>query len=139
MAKRMDDQKRLLWATRLERFRAGGLSVARFCQRENIAVHSFYYWSRQLRPAGFEPSSAPQHDDELPSALQRTRSRSSRLRAPDAAPANISPQIHIRVGSHAQVSIPVDCLAALRCVVNCLRDVSIEPQEAFQHLFVGKR
>lgn len=139
MAKRMDDQKRLLWAKRLERFRAGGLSVSRFCQRENIAVHSFYYWSSRLRSVDSDVSSAAQRGDVVPSVSKRNRSRSSSLRSRDVASENISPQIHIRVGTHAQVSIPVDCLAALRCVVSSLRDSGTEPQEAFQHVFVGTR
>jgi hypothetical protein len=139
MAKRMDDQKRLLWAKRLERFRVGGLSASRFCQRENVAVHSFYYWSRRLRSVDSDASSAAQRDVVVPAVSRRNRMRPSTLRARDVAAENISTQIHIRLGTHAQVSIPVECLAALRCVMSCLRDSGAERQEAFQHVFVGTR
>jgi len=48
MASRGDIQKRRIWEDRLQRFRASGLAVTTFCERERVPVHSFYYWSKRI-------------------------------------------------------------------------------------------
>ena len=39
---------RQLWAERLSRFRDSGLTAARFCAAEGLALPTFYQWRRQL-------------------------------------------------------------------------------------------
>ncbi len=47
MASRENERKRREWTERLVRYRAGGLTVARFCAQKRVSVHPFYYWSRR--------------------------------------------------------------------------------------------
>src|SRR5262245_47415725 len=39
---------RQLWAERLSRFRGSGLTAAKFCAAEGLALPTFYQWRRQL-------------------------------------------------------------------------------------------
>lgn len=50
--------KEELWRSRLQRFQSSGLSVTRFCQREQISAPSFYQWRKRLRVSK-ENSSSP--------------------------------------------------------------------------------
>ena len=43
---------RQLWAERLSRFRDSGLTAARFCAAEGLALPTFYQWRRQRAPGG---------------------------------------------------------------------------------------
>lgn len=49
MARRADQRKVAEWRGRFERFRRGGLSVARFCAVERVSVPSFYQWRKKLQ------------------------------------------------------------------------------------------
>ena len=49
MASRENEQKRSEWAERLARYRASGLTVARFCVQERVSVNTFDYWPRRLK------------------------------------------------------------------------------------------
>jgi hypothetical protein len=49
MARRADERKVAEWRGRFERFRRGGLSVARFCAVERVSVPSFYQWRKKLQ------------------------------------------------------------------------------------------
>ena len=48
MARLSRRQRQELWRDRMERYSRSDLTVARFCQRENISVPSFYNWKRRL-------------------------------------------------------------------------------------------
>ena len=48
---------REVWSERLARFRSSGLTVAQFCAREAVSVHSFYSWKRRLTDQAADPSS----------------------------------------------------------------------------------
>ena len=48
MARSVDVRKLAEWQARLERFREAGLSVTRFCRREQVSVPSFYQWRKKL-------------------------------------------------------------------------------------------
>ena len=39
-----------LWLDRLNRFAKSDLTVANFCQREQVSLPSFYQWKRRLSP-----------------------------------------------------------------------------------------
>lgn len=47
MARQMDRHKHSEWQKRLQRFTKSGLTVARFCARERVAVATFWYWRRK--------------------------------------------------------------------------------------------
>jgi hypothetical protein len=46
--RRPDPAVRRAWQQRLQRFRASGLTVPAFCDREGISTASFYAWRRRL-------------------------------------------------------------------------------------------
>ena len=48
MTRRLDVEKRREWEERFERFRASGLTVARFCASESVSEHTFYYWAKRI-------------------------------------------------------------------------------------------
>jgi len=48
MARLSRKQRQELWQDRLERYSRSDLTVAQFCQRENISAPSFYNWKRRL-------------------------------------------------------------------------------------------
>ena len=56
--RRPDPATRRLWQQRLERFSRSGLTVAAFCDREGVAVASFYAWRRRLRQPD-DPAAEP--------------------------------------------------------------------------------
>jgi hypothetical protein len=49
MGKRYDAAKERYWRGVLRRQTASGLTAGRFCARERIAVHQFYWWRRALQ------------------------------------------------------------------------------------------
>jgi hypothetical protein len=63
---RMTKPERIqLWLDRLNRHAASQLTVAEFCQREEISLPSFYQWKRRLSP-------------RIESATRRRKSRQPR-------------------------------------------------------------
>ena len=50
-----------LWLDRLNRQVTSGLTVAQFCQRENISPPSFYQWRRRLTPRVESPANQRTH------------------------------------------------------------------------------
>jgi transposase len=99
MTKGVDQGKRGAWLARLERFRTSGQTVAKFCEGEKVSVQSYYYWVRRL---GL--SSAARVTSESPPGSATT------LVASDS-------RVHFRFGGGVLVSIPADCLEAIRCLV----------------------
>lgn len=47
MARQADERKFLEWRGRLARHAKSGQTVARFCEREDVAVATFHYWRRR--------------------------------------------------------------------------------------------
>ncbi len=48
MSRPSNTGKLAAWRKRLRRFSRSGMTVARFCDHENVSVFSFYYWRRKL-------------------------------------------------------------------------------------------
>jgi len=61
-------RKRSQWLDRLRRFARSKLSVADFCQREQVSVASFYQWRRKLDDASPDLSDrrAPTRESFVP-------------------------------------------------------------------------
>lgn len=140
MAKQRDDQKRLAWEQRLARFRTSGATIAKFCERENVSVHTFHYWAKRLRAVVAEQKSlTPRAASERPTATKSV----VRVGITDKD----STRIHVGWGAHAQISIPADALEALACVLDWLHDSRghrslgqrDQTSEAFQQLIVATR
>ena len=109
MVSRLDLQKRRQWEARYKRFRASGLIVEQFCEREGVSVSMFYYWAKRVQvPA---TSSSP-----TTVAIGNT----------DAA------FVRFRWNATAEALVPADCLDAIRCLAECLKHVPAERSDAFQ-------
>lgn len=145
------NQKQLVWQQRLERFRASGFGVARFCRHECVSVNTFYYWAKRLRQVGATAAvthgaghsrqvqvvtaerggvSQRRGAAELGGAAERGGAAKQLVPRAVQLPANVaaesSARVHIRWSSAVQVSIPVGCLEAIRCVMQCLQPVTAE-------------
>lgn len=138
MAKRLDDEKRLLWVQRLARFQSSGLTVVRFCEQERLSVASFHYWARRIRASNAgrtEPVGRVKVTNRRAPAGQLTETESSPRKA---AGKNCASKIHFRVGRNARVSIPAECLDALRCVMEYLT-ADGGKQDAFRSVLLKSR
>ncbi len=49
MGRGSNPEKVAEWTCRFERFERSSVSVAAFCQHENVSVQSFYQWRKKLR------------------------------------------------------------------------------------------
>ena len=129
MASRRDVQKRQVWEARLARFRASGLTVARFCEQERVPVHAFYYWSRRI---GATPNtSAARQAGRKPGGLLTVpRQVGTDGTWPDR-------QVHfVWNATTVEVSVPAECLDAIRCLAECLPDARWTQADAFREVVV---
>jgi hypothetical protein len=118
MAKGSDQEKRQAWVARLKRFRASGQTIAKFCEDEKVAVHSYYYWVRRLRPSTADRATLGSQPDSTDKIL-----------TPDS-------RIHFQLRGGVVVSIPADCLAAIRCLVQCIQQSSPAAAASFHQVLV---
>jgi transposase-like protein len=51
MTKQTRASRRGYWQRIIQRQQASGLSIQRFCRRENLAMATFYHWKRRFREA----------------------------------------------------------------------------------------
>ena len=133
MIRRGNVEKQQLWEERLSRFHSSGLTIARFCQQENVAVHLFQYWSRRLRTKGnHDREPIVSHQKDVRSAGHRANvSHDSRTRlARDA-----EPMVQFRFDAGLHFSIPATCLDAIRCVVHSVAQGSTRT-DSFQQVVV---
>ena len=129
MVSRQDVEKRRAWEVRFERFRASGLSVARFCEQERVSVHTFYYWAKRVGSNSAKPST---------SAAGNPRRRSRPSVKPAATTGRTANAARVRFSWNAgvEVSVPADCLSVIRCLAECLQRTHTERPDAFQELVV---
>lgn len=129
MVSRQDVEKRRAWEMRFERFRTSGLSIGRFCERERVSVHTFYYWAKRVGPNSARPST-------LAAGNPPRRSRPSVK--PAATTGKIANAALVRFSWNAgvEVSVPADCLSVIRCLAECLQHAQAARPDAFQELVV---
>ena len=127
MVSRQDVEKRRLWEVRFERFRASGLTISRFCERERVSVHTFYYWAKRVGSNSVRPSSSG-------TGKASRRSRSSLKHASTADGTSNAALVRFSWNAGVEVSVPADCLSVIRCLVECLQHT--ERPDAFQELVV---
>ncbi len=129
MTSQRDVQKRQIWEVRLGRFRASGLTVARFCEQERVPVHAFYYWSRRIGAAF-----------KTPAARHAGRKHGGSLSLPQQARTDgIRPAEVVRfvwTATNVEVSVPAECLDAIRCLAECLPDARWKQADAFREVVV---
>ena len=102
-----DARKRAEWQRTLKRFESSGLTIAQFCREEKIPVHAFYYWGKRLgRPSR---------------GNRQARGKSGGVSPEKGAGAmngeHSAPLVHFAWGSKLRMSVPADCMDAIRCVL----------------------
>ena len=129
MVSRQDVEKRRAWEVRFERFRASGLSVARFCEQERVSVHTFYYWAKRVGSNSARPST---------SAACNPSRRSRPSVKPAATAGRIANTAVVRFSWNAgvEVSVPADCLGAIRCLAESFQRTRSKGPDAFRELVV---
>ena len=83
------------WRERIERFEQSGLTIREFCQREDLVVHQFSWWRRELKRRTA--------DDER-SAATRPAQRRKRPQRQDAAAKFVA----VQVASTAATKPPIE-------------------------------
>ena len=129
MTSRQDVQKRLVWAERLERYRLSGLTVAGFCESEHVSVNTFYYWARRVAAGSTVASSSPRSDVAEP---RREPVSHTHVAAGTAL-------VRFYFSEAVEVSVPADCLDAIRCLAQCVQHPRAECSSAFQEVVVTTR
>lgn len=122
-------QKRQEWEVRLLRFRASGMTVARFCELEGVPVHRFYYWSKRIG------SDSGTRSLPRPSSISKLRRKPVSDQTADSV-ASETAVVRFRWNERIEVSVPADCLGAIRCLAECFRDSARERANAFQEVVV---
>lgn len=133
MASLGDSEKRQVWTTRFARYQASGLSVARFCEQERVSVNTFYRWAKLVGSNSAKPSTLI--------------SKPPRRGCPPLKPAIVAGMIaqggvvrfcwNVGMGKvGVEVSVPADCLEAIRCLAECLQRARPECSDAFQEVVV---
>jgi hypothetical protein len=137
MARQIDVEKRREWKERFERFRASGLTVARFCASEPVSEHTFYYWAKRIGRRSAVAHSTAARPAVRDGISERHRNPVRRKRV-SAATAN-SPLVHFRLNAGIEVSVPADCLDVIRCLVNSIQSSQAKRTDAFHEVIVGSR
>jgi hypothetical protein len=132
MTSRQDVQKRRVWEARLERFRASGLTVARFCAQERVSANTFYYWARRV---GSVSNSMRPPLSKRAGTSERGRQTIQRL--PVAGGNSPASLVRFHLSAAVEVSVPADCLDAIRCLAECLQHAQVKRSDAFQELVVS--
>jgi hypothetical protein len=129
MTIRQDVQKRAVWAERLGRYRQSGLTVAGFCESEHVSVNTFYYWAKRVGTGSTVASSHPRSD---PAEPRREPVRHTHLAGGTAL-------VRFYFSAAVEVSVPADCLDAIRCLAQCVQHPQAECSGAFQEVVVATR
>ena len=121
-----------MWKWRLERFRASGLTVARFCgTRRRVAAHVVLLVELRRIEISLGQAVSGRSSKALPLARQL-------VKQPPMTD-GISKAAVVRFSWNAvEVSVPADCLAAIRCLAECFHSqhVQAESCDAFQEVVV---
>jgi hypothetical protein len=134
MTRRLDVQKRREWEERFERYRSGGLTVGRFCTNERVSVNTFYYWARRVGSQLVRPRT--DQADEAPAGRPPRVRQATALNLATAANAAV---VRFRLSAAVEVSVPANCLEAIRCLVHCAQHSPAERGYAFHEVVVGTR
>jgi len=72
----------------------------------------------------------------MPRSASR-RGRPSVKHTPTAAGISSAALVRFYCGAAVEVSVPADCLDAIRCLAECLRHAKVECSDAFQEVVVS--
>lgn len=132
MTGRQHVEKQRLWTERLGRYRTSGLTVARFCARERVSLNTFYRWAKLIGADSPTASSSPQIDA---TGLRCKSAGRAHAAAETAQPA----VVRFHFNAAVEVSVPADCLDAIRCLAQCVQHARAEHGGAFQEVVVATR
>ena len=141
MASRENERKRREWAERLVRYRADGLTVAGFCAQERVSVNTFYYWSRRVGSVATSSAAQRARPTSSPAAVA-TGGRAVGEHGPQAESTTIDArggEVRFRFDAAVEVSVPAECLDAIRCLVECVGRRRVERDAAFREIVVASR
>ena len=93
-------EKRILWKKRLGKFQNSNLTVAQFCQQEQVSAASFYQWKRKLAKESQSDIKSPNQNDFLPVQVTST--------VTDAATSTVTgdAQLLVTFPNGTQLSLP---------------------------------
>jgi hypothetical protein len=57
MPKSLSENKKLKWKSLIEEQRQSGLSIKKWCQKQNLIANTFHYWKDKLFPKELQTSS----------------------------------------------------------------------------------
>jgi hypothetical protein len=120
------------WEERLGRYRASGLTVARFCANEGVSVNTFYYWARRVGTGS--PRTAPIRRN---AASGHGREQTSRAHV--ASGTSNPAVVRFHFNAAVEVSVPAHCVDAIRCLAECIQQSRREHSDAFREVVVGPR
>jgi hypothetical protein len=134
MKRGFDIHKRREWEERFARHRTGGLTVADFCAKERVSVNTFYYWAKRVgsQLGGARTARTGKAAEGMPKRLRQA----SAVAHAAAASAGV---VRFRLSAAVEVSVPANCLEAIRCLVQSIQRASAERPEVFQEVVVGAR
>jgi hypothetical protein len=106
---------------RFGQFRTSGLTVARFCQQEGVSANTFYYWAKRVG-SSWAREGAAEADGVSRRGRQPGKHATAAGREANAA------LVRFRWGASVEVSVPADCLQAIRCLAQSLRVLPVSAQ-----------
>lgn len=120
-----DARKQTEWRKRLKRFESSGLTIAQFCRNEEVPLHTFYYWGKRLG----RPSKGSRH-----SGSRQPGGKAGGVSPEKGAGAmngeDYAPLVHFAWGSKLRMSVPADCVDAIRCVLEYANQEQDERRDA---------
>jgi hypothetical protein len=131
MTSRKGVEARRRWEERLGRYRASGLTVARFCAKEGVSANTFYCWARRIRTGSTVAASVRGNG--------RGRGREQTSRADVAAYSSHPALVRFHFNAAVEVLVPADCVDAIRCLAECVQQSRQKHSDAFQEVVVGPR
>lgn len=105
MARRFDLEKQRQWKQRIERQRASGLTVVRFCTEEGVSVKAFYYWTKRLGER-----TRPPHITPVVKAPEKKRRSAQPVATRVPGAVTNAAVVRFRLSAAVEVSVPADCL-----------------------------
>ncbi len=139
MASVESNRKRQAWAERFGRYRTSGLTVARFCAQERVSVNTFYYWARRVCDAA-SSSVIPSRPSLRAASPPARQQRSAAAREPLTESGSMRSrggEVRFRFDAAVEVSVPAECLDAIRCLVECISRRPDDRNTAFHEIVVA--
>ena len=103
---------------------------------QRVSVNMFYYWAKRLRAdstiAVARTPSSPRRQ-----AVELGHERTRHIHA--VAGTARSALVRFRFHKAVEISVPADCLEAIRCLAQCVQQARVESARAFQEVVVARR